>query len=87
MGFRTKLILSYVFLIALVTGCFYFYFNHTLQTGMIEESRANRVSQTQLARLLVMSVGRGCKSVLMDEGSAEVGKDMGPLVVIGLFDV
>ncbi len=55
MGFRTKLILSYVFLIALVTGSFCFYFNHTLQTGMIEESRANLVSQTQLARLLVMS--------------------------------
>ena len=55
MGFRTKLILSYIFLIALVTGSFYLYFNQTLQTGMIEESRANLVSQTQLARLLVMN--------------------------------
>ena len=55
MGFRTKLILSYIFLIALVTGSFYLYFNQTLQIGMIEESRANLVSQTQLARLLVMN--------------------------------
>ena len=55
MGFRTKLVLSYIFLITLVTGSFYLYFNHTLQSGMIEESRANLSSQTQLARLLVMN--------------------------------
>jgi two-component system phosphate regulon sensor histidine kinase PhoR len=55
MGFRTKLMLSYIFLIALITGSFYLYFSHTLQKGMIEESRANLTSQTQLARLLVMS--------------------------------
>jgi hypothetical protein len=53
MGFRTKLVLSYIFLIALITGSFYLYFNHTLQKAMIEESRANLTSQTQLARLLV----------------------------------
>ena len=55
MGFRTKLVLSYVFLIALITGSFYLYFNHSLQKGLIEESRANLASQTQLARLLVIS--------------------------------
>jgi two-component system phosphate regulon sensor histidine kinase PhoR len=55
MGFRAKLALSYIFLIALITGSFYLYFNHTLQKGMIEESRANLASQTQLARLLVTS--------------------------------
>jgi len=55
MGFRTKLVLSYIFLIALITGSFYLYFDHSLQKGMIEESRANLASQTQLARLLVMS--------------------------------
>jgi two-component system phosphate regulon sensor histidine kinase PhoR len=55
MGFRTKLVLSYIFLIALITGSFYLYFHHTLQKGMIEESRVNLASQTQLARLLVMS--------------------------------
>ena len=53
MGFRAKLALSYIFLIALITGSFYLYFNHTLQQGMIEESRANLTSQAQLARLLV----------------------------------
>jgi two-component system phosphate regulon sensor histidine kinase PhoR len=55
MGFRTKLLLSYIFLIVLVTGSFYSYFSYSLQKGMIEESRANLTSQTQLARLLVMS--------------------------------
>jgi len=54
MGFRTKLVLSYIFLITLITGSFYLYFSHTLQKRMIEESRANLASQTQLARLLVM---------------------------------
>jgi two-component system phosphate regulon sensor histidine kinase PhoR len=55
MGFRSKLVLSYIFLIALITGSFYLYFNHTLQKRMIEESRANLASQIQLARLLVMN--------------------------------
>jgi two-component system phosphate regulon sensor histidine kinase PhoR len=55
MGFRTKLALSYIFLIALITGSFYLYFNHTLQQEMIAESRANLASQLQLARMLVMS--------------------------------
>lgn len=54
MGFRTKLTLSYIFLVALVAGSFYFYFNHSLQKEMIEESRDNLASQTQLARLMVM---------------------------------
>ena len=55
MGFRTKLVLSYIFLIALITGSFYLYFDHTLQQRMIEESRVNLASQTQLARLLALS--------------------------------
>jgi two-component system phosphate regulon sensor histidine kinase PhoR len=55
MGFRTKLVLSYIFLTALITGSFYAYFNYSLQKEMIEESRANLTSQTQLARLLVVS--------------------------------
>ena len=59
MGFRTKLVLSYMFLIALITGSFYFYFNYSLQKEMIGESRANLASQTKLARLLVMSDKRG----------------------------
>ena len=54
MGFRTKLVLSYIVLIALITGSFYLYFNHSLQQGMIEESRTNLGNQAQLARLLVM---------------------------------
>lgn len=55
MEFRTKLILSYIFLITVITGSFSFYFNHSLQNTLIEESRANQTSQIQLARLLVMS--------------------------------
>jgi two-component system phosphate regulon sensor histidine kinase PhoR len=55
MGFRTKLVLSYIFLIAIMAGSFYLYFNHTLQAGMVEESRANLASQAELARLLLNS--------------------------------
>ena len=55
MGFRTKLVLSYIFLIVLMAGSFYLYFNHSLQKGMIEESRLNLANEGQLARLLVTS--------------------------------
>lgn len=55
MGFRTKLVLSYVFMIVLITGSYYVYFNRSLQKEMIEESRGNLASQVQLARLLVTS--------------------------------
>lgn len=55
MGFRTKLMLSYIVLIALITGSFYFYIDHVLQQEMIEESRVNLANQTQLARLMVIS--------------------------------
>ena len=55
MGFRTKLVLSYIFLITVITGSFYLYFNQSLQRVMIEESRVNLANQTQLARMLVMN--------------------------------
>lgn len=55
MAFRTKLVLSYIILIVLITSSFYLYFDHSLQKEMIAESRGNLASQTQLARLLVMS--------------------------------
>ncbi|HIJ95878.1 MAG TPA: HAMP domain-containing protein [Desulfuromonadales bacterium] len=54
MGFRLKLALSYILLIALVTASYYVFFNHSLQKAMVEESRANLLNQTQLARMLVM---------------------------------
>lgn len=54
MGFRLKLALSYIFLIALVTTSYYVFFNHSLQKAMVEESRNNLVNQTQLARMLVI---------------------------------
>lgn len=55
MGFRTKLVLSYVFLIVLMAGSFYLYFNYSMQKGMIGESRVNLANEGQLARLLVAS--------------------------------
>lgn len=72
MGFRTKLVLSYIFLIALITGSFYLYFNHSLQKGMIEESRANLASQTQLARLLVMNDSRAASPQQLAESIGTV---------------
>lgn len=92
MGFRTKLVLSYIFLIALVTGSFYLYFNHTLQKGMIEESRANLASQTQLARLLVMSDKKAASPQQLAESIGTVIKARVTLIapngtVIGDSDV
>jgi len=54
MKFRFKLTLSYFFLAALIAASFYLYFNHFLQKSMIEESRTNLLSQTQLASMLVI---------------------------------
>jgi two-component system phosphate regulon sensor histidine kinase PhoR len=70
MGFRTKLALSYIFLVALITGSFYLYFNYSLQKEMIAESRGNLASQTQLARLLVMS---DKKTVSPQQRAASIG--------------
>ena len=55
MGFRTKLMLSYIILIVLITGSFYVYIDHILKKEMIEESKANLDNQAQLARMLVIS--------------------------------
>lgn len=92
MGFRTKLVLSYIFLIALITGSFYLYFDHTMQKGMIEESRANLASQTQLARLLVMSDRHVTSPQLLAESIGTVIKARVTLIapngtVIGDSDV
>lgn len=92
MGFRTKLALSYVFLIALITGSFYLYFNHTLQEVMLAESRANLASQTQLARLLVMSDKRAASPQQLAESIGTVIKARVTLIaptgsVIGDSDV
>jgi len=55
MGFRLKLMLSYLLLIVAIAGSFYFYTDHVLETNLVEESRTNLLSQAKLARLLVMS--------------------------------
>jgi two-component system phosphate regulon sensor histidine kinase PhoR len=54
MGFRLKLMLSYLLLIILFSGSFYLYTDHVLEKNLIEESRANLISHTKLARLLVI---------------------------------
>lgn len=54
MGFRLKLMLSYLFLIVAIAGSFYLYMGHVLETNLLEESRATLISQAKLARLLVM---------------------------------
>lgn len=53
MRFRTKLLTSFLLLIVLIAGSFYLSINHILQKSLIEESRANLVSQVQLLRMLV----------------------------------
>ncbi|MDD2898070.1 MAG: ATP-binding protein [Desulfuromonadaceae bacterium] len=92
MGFKTKLLLSYVFLIVLITGSFYLYFSHTLQQGMIDESRTNLTSQIQLARLLVISDKRTTAPQQLAESIGTVTKARVTLIapdgtVIGDSDV
>ncbi|MBT1071254.1 ATP-binding protein [Pelotalea chapellei] len=53
MKFRTKLMLSYLLLILMVSGSFYLFFKRNLQNSLVEESRANLMNQATLARLLV----------------------------------
>ncbi|RII29745.1 MAG: PAS domain-containing sensor histidine kinase [Geobacter sp.] len=53
MRFRLKLMLSYLLLILLIAVSFYFSIDHILENNLVEESRANLISQTGLAKLLV----------------------------------
>ncbi len=54
MGFRLRLMLSYLLLIVAIAGSFYLYMGHVLEMNLVKESRENLLSQTKLARLLVM---------------------------------
>jgi len=58
MKFRWKLMLSYLFLILLLTGFYYFSFDRSAQTYFLAESRENLASQTRLARLLAENEAR-----------------------------
>jgi two-component system phosphate regulon sensor histidine kinase PhoR len=92
MVFRTKLMLSYIFLITLITGSFYLYFNRSLQEAMIEESRTNLTSQIQMARLLVMTDRHSTKPQQLAESIGVVTKARVTLIapdgtVIGDSDV
>ena len=53
MRFRTKLMLSYLFFILFITGSFYLYYQSSLQSAMIEESKVTLTRQARLAMLLV----------------------------------
>lgn len=67
MRFRTKLMLSYLILILLVSGSFYLFFDRNLQQIMIEESRASLMSQAELVRLLVEKEGPAASPRLLVE--------------------
>jgi two-component system phosphate regulon sensor histidine kinase PhoR len=53
MKFRTRLMLSYLLFILLITASFYLYFRSSLQSAMVEESKVSLTSQATLAKLLV----------------------------------
>ncbi|MGD0585795.1 MAG: ATP-binding protein [Oryzomonas sp.] len=54
MGFRMRLMLSYLLLIVATAGSIYLYMDHVLETNLVEESRGYLLSQAKMARLLVM---------------------------------
>lgn len=53
MRFRVKLMLSYLLLILLIAVGFYFSIDHIMEKNLVDESRANLISQAGLAKLLV----------------------------------
>ncbi len=55
MKFKTKLALSYILLIVLISGSFSLCFNHSLKKVLMDESWSNLVSMTKLARFLAIS--------------------------------
>lgn len=59
MKFRSKLMLSYLLLVLLISGSFYLFYTHVLQESLVEESRVNLLNQAELVRMLVQKEGQG----------------------------
>jgi len=72
MKFHWKLMTSYLLIIVLLSGFFYFSFDHSTQSFFLTESRENLISQTRLAKLLAEHENRGTTPQIIAEkiGSA-----------------
>lgn len=58
MKFRSKLMLSYLLLILLISGSFYLFYTRSMQVSLVDESRANLMNQAALVSMLVEKEGR-----------------------------
>ena len=70
MKFRSKLMLSYVLLVVLITAVFYLFFEFSLQKTFVEESRAGLMNQAALVDLLVEKEGQLSQPLAVKIGSA-----------------
>ncbi|OGT97136.1 MAG: PAS domain-containing sensor histidine kinase [Geobacteraceae bacterium GWB2_52_12] len=70
MKFRSKLMLSYVLLVVLITAVFYLFFELSLQKTFVEESRAGLMNQAALVDLLVEKEGQLSQPLAVKIGSA-----------------
>ena len=70
MKFRSKLMLSYVLLVVLITAVFYLFFELSLQKTFVEESRAGLMNQAALVDLLVEKEGQLSQPLAIKIGSA-----------------
>jgi len=81
MRFRTKLMVSYLALIFLVSLAFYIFFERTVQDELIEESRANLFSQAELMKLLIEKEGKSLSPQLLVRKSGAAVKARVTLIV------
>lgn len=70
MKFRSKLMLSYVLLVVLITSTFYLFFELSLQKTFVEESRTGLMNQAALVDLLVKKEGQLSQPLAIKIGSA-----------------
>ena len=70
MKFRSKLMLSYVLLVILITSVFYLFFELSLQKTFVEESRAGLMNQAALVDLLIEKEGQLSQPLAVKIGSA-----------------
>ena len=70
MKFRSKLMVSYVLLVVLITAVFYLFFELNLQNTFVEESRASLMNQAALVDLLVEKEGQLSQPLAVKIGSS-----------------
>jgi two-component system phosphate regulon sensor histidine kinase PhoR len=80
-SFRTKLMLSYLLLLLVMSGAIYLYLNHSLQASIVDSLRENLASQAKMTALMA---GRELHAPTIDAPrlAAEIGRSLTARVTI-----